>query len=134
MVQAMNNTSIQKIPISESSGFRGEILRQIYRVWLFRTFLPVLLAEVAVFSFMFYQFGQTVFVRRIAENAVNVFFSNPSGIISFFVAAFFHASFLTKFLSVAIVVLLALLIRHITQGILRFILVRQNYFSKIARK
>lgn len=130
----MNNTSVQKISISESSGFRGEILRQIYRVWLFRTFLPVLLAEVIVFSFVFYKFGQTVFMRRIAENAVNVFFSNPSGIFSFFVAAFFHASFLTKFLSVAIVVLLALLIRHITQGMLRFILVRQNYFSKIARK
>lgn len=130
----MNNTSIHNMPIHESSGFRGEILRQIYRVWLFRKFLPVLLVEVAVFSLIFYQLGQTVFVRRIAENAVNVFFSNPSGIISFFVTAFFHASRVTQFLSVAVVVLLALLIRHVTQGMLRFVLVRQNYFSKIAKK
>lgn len=113
------------------SARRGEILQKIYRVWLFRKLLPVLVAEIVILSGVLYTLGQTVFVERVIENALNVFFLSPSKIIPFAVAAFLHASALAKILSFLILVLIALSIRHITQGLLRLLLVRENYFSRV---
>lgn len=124
------HTTIQ--PINATPRFRGEILRQIYRVWLFRTFLPVLIIEVAVFSFIVYELGKEIFFQRVLENAMNVFFQNPSHVMSFFFSAFMGTGWGVKILVAAIIAALVLVIRQITQGLLRFILVRQNYFAKIA--
>ncbi len=124
------NTTTQ--PINATPRFRGEILRRIYRVWLFRTFLPVLVIEVAVFSFILYELAKEIFFQRVAENAMNVFFQNPPHIMSFFFSAFMGAGWGVKILVAAVIVALVLVIRQITQGLLRFILVRQNYFAKIA--
>lgn len=120
--------------VNASARFRGEVLNKIYRVWLFRKFFPVLVIEIAVFSLVFYELARAIFFQRVLENAMNVFFQNPSHVFSFFLWAFADARFATKVLVVGVVIALALIIRQITQGILRFILVRQNYFSKIAQK
>ena len=114
-----------------SLKLRGQVLRQVYRVWLFRKLLPVVVGEVLVLVLILYQLGQAVFFQRILENALNVFFASPSRIISFGVSAFVQAPWLTRILGAGSLILLALLLRHITQGILRLILVRENYFSKI---
>jgi len=126
------NTTAQSI--NAAPRFRGQIVRQIYRVWLFRTFLPVLIIEVAIFSFILYGLARQVFFQRIIENAMNVFFQNPSQIMSFFLSAFIDAGLGTKVLVVAVIVALAFVIRQITQGLLRFILVRQNYFAKVPQE
>ena len=125
----MNTTSTNSI--DAAPRFRGEILKRIYRVWLFRTFLPVLVIEVAVFSFVLYELAKAVFFQRIIENSMHVFFQNPPHIFSFFVSAFIDARFGTKVLIIVVLVAVALIIRQLTQGLLRFILVRQNYFGKI---
>ena len=126
------------IPLADSMNttprFRGELLKKIYRVWLVRTFLPVLLIEVAVFSFILYELAKAVFFQRILENAMSVFFQNPPHVFSFFLWAFVDARFATKVLVIAVIVALVLVIRQLTQGLLRFILVRQNYFGKIGHK
>lgn len=114
-----------------SPRFKGEVLNQIYRVWLFRKLLPVLIIEIAVFSFVLYELVHAVFIQRVIENALNVFSKTPAGVFPFFVSAFLNTSVLTKLLIVAVIVALAFLIRHLTQGVLRFILVRQNYFSRV---
>jgi hypothetical protein len=108
----------------------GQVLRGVYRVWLFRKLLPVLVGETILLSLLLYGIGHLVFVRRVIENGVNIFFLSPPKIISFLFAAFVHAQGLTQLLAVVILVLIALLIRHITQGMLRLILVRQNYFGQ----
>lgn len=118
---------------SATPRFKGEVLNQIYRIWLFRKLLPVLIIEVAVFSFVLYELVHAVFVQRVIENAMNVFFAKPTEIVPFFVSAFVNTSLLTKFLVAGIIISFAFLIRHLTQGILRFILVKQNYFSRIKK-
>ena len=125
----MDNASVSSI--TGSSRFRGEMLNKIYRIWLFRKLAPVFAVEIVVLSLLLYGFGKFVFVERIFENASKVFFQNPSGILSFSIAAFLHASVATKFLTIGLVVLIALLMRLITQGILRFILVKENYFRRM---
>lgn len=112
---------------------KGQILRQIYRVWLFRKLLPVLLLEVAVLAVVLYKLGQAVFVQRVLENALRVLFANPEQIFSFVVSAFTQASWATNLLGFAVLAFIALLIRHITQGILRLILVKENYFARIQK-
>lgn len=124
--------NLNAAPITQSK-FRGEILNKVYRVWLFRKLLPVLLGEVFVLSGVLYFLGRTVFIQRVMDNALNVLFLSPPEIIPFFADAFSGASFTTKILSIAVIVFLALVIRHLTQGFLRLILVRDNYFSKIKR-
>lgn len=119
--------------VSATPRFRGEVLNKVYRVWLFRKFIPVLLIEVALFSFILYKLTKTIFLQRILENAMNVFFQNPTHIFSFFVWAFMDARFATKFLVIGVVITLALVIRQVTQGLLRFILVRQNYFAQVGQ-
>ena len=114
-----------------SPRIRGDVLRQIYRVWLLRKFFPVLAIEIVVMTVVLYQLAKFVFFQRVAENAMNVFFTNPSGILGFFGSAFLNTSPATKMLVISLAVLLAVLVRHITQGMLRYILVRQNYFGKI---
>ncbi|MEK7098916.1 MAG: hypothetical protein AAB916_00160 [Patescibacteria group bacterium] len=116
-----------------ATRFRGDVLRRIYRVWLVRKLAPILLVEVAVLSALLYGMGRLVFVERVFANGLTVFFREPSGILSFAVAAFLHAPVAAKLFSIALVVLIALLIRLVTQGMLRFILVRENYFSKVER-
>lgn len=111
--------------------FRGDVLRRVYRVWLLRRLAPMFLAEVAVLSLVLYGLGRIIFVERVFANAITVLFREPSGIASFAVSAFVHAPVAAKIFSVALVVSLALLVRLITQGILRFILVRENYFGRI---
>lgn len=118
-------------PASTAPHFKGEVLNKIYRIWLFRKFLPVLMIEVAVFSFILYELAKAIFFRHVMENAMNVFFQNPSHIFSFFFSAFVDTRFGTKVLVIAIIVALVLVLRQLTQGLLRFILVRQNYFAKI---
>ena len=120
--------------INATPRFRGEVLKRIYRVWLFRTFLPVLLIEVAAFTFILYKLAQAIFFQRVLENAMNVFFKDPPHVVSFFLWAFVDARFATKILVIAVIAALALVIRQLTQGLLRFILVRQNYFAKIGPK
>lgn len=134
----MNNSSMeqnQNITSAPASSpyFRGRILNRVYRVWLFRKLAPVLLAEIIVLSLLAYGFGRLVFVQRVIENAVNVFFREPSGIFSFTIAAFLHAPLMTKFVVAGAAVLAALVIRLATQGILRFILVKENYFRQIQK-
>ncbi len=123
--------TIPSTPIASSSRFRGEMMRQIYRVWLFRKFFPVLIGEILIISLLVYALGRAVFVQRIFENALHVFFQNPSAIVSFFISAFSHAPLFTKGITVGLILLVALLIRHLTQGLLRWILVRGNYFAKL---
>ena len=115
------------------NNYNGQILQSVYRVWLFRKLLPVLIGEVIVFSFLLYGIGQLVFVERVIANGLNVLFLRPAGIFSFGLDAFSHATGLTKLLTVIIVILAALVIRHATQGMLRLILVRQNYFGQIRK-
>lgn len=121
-------TDIRSVP-----RFRGQVLNRVYRVWLFRRLAPVLVLEVAALALLLYQITRTVFVQRVVENALNVFFANPSAVVGFFYSAFANARPLTQVVAVAILAALALLIRHLTQGILRFILVRENYFASVKR-
>lgn len=127
----MNDTMTDTVPASPR--FKGEVLNKIYRVWLFRKLLPVLLLEIAVVALVLYELAKVVFFQRVAENAMKSFFSHPAGIFSFFVSAFTHASGVTKMLIFVIAVALAFFVRHITQGFLRLILVRENYFSRIQK-
>ena len=115
-------------------NFRGDVLRRIYRVWLVRKLAPILLVEIAVLSVLLYGLGRLVFVERVFANGLTVLFREPSGIVSFAVAAFLHAPVVAKLFSIALVVLIALLIRLVTQGMLRFILVRENYFSRVEKQ
>lgn len=117
--------------LKTQSKFRGEVLNKVYRVWLFRKLLPVLLAEVLALTLVLYFLGRTVFIQRVIENALNVLFLNPPQIVAFGVDAFSDATLLTKIFSIAVVVFLALSVRHLTQGFLRLILVKENYFAKI---
>ncbi len=114
----------------QSARFRGEVLNRIYRVWLFRKFLPVLIGEVILFSVILYILGRAVFIQRVLENALAALFLSPPQALSFLVATFSNASAATQVLTLLAAVLTAFLIRHLTQGVLRFILVRQNYFGK----
>jgi len=123
--------SINQNQNKTAASYHGEILRQIYRVWLIRKFLPVFAVEIIIFTVVLYKLGQVVFIERVAENALRIFFQNPPLIFSFFAAAFGHAPLGTKFLITGIAIITAFLIRHLTQGILRFILVRKNYFAKV---
>ncbi|MFY9462824.1 MAG: hypothetical protein WAP52_01420 [Candidatus Sungiibacteriota bacterium] len=127
----MDNTSVPSV--SASPRFRGEMLNRIYRIWLFRKLMPVLIAEVLIFGVLSYGFMRFVFIRRVIENGLNVFSQNPSGIFSFTIAAFLHAPLLTQLITIGVVALAALVIRLITQGILRFILVKENYFARVGR-
>lgn len=111
--------------------FRGQVLRQIYRVWLFRRLAPVVIAEIIALVLLFYQLTRAVFVQRVVENGLNVFFARPAGLVPFFVSAFANTRPLTRLLAIGALAALALLVRHLTQGILRFILVRQNYFATL---
>ncbi|MEK7560392.1 MAG: hypothetical protein AAB539_00350 [Patescibacteria group bacterium] len=113
---------------------RGRIVQKIYRVWLVRRLLPVLIVEVAALTFLLFQIGRAAFVQRIAENALTVFFARPEGIAAFAVSMFTHASAGEKFLSLAAVVFIAFLLRHLTQGMLRWILVRENYFQSVKNR
>ncbi|MBI3274165.1 MAG: hypothetical protein HYZ69_03395 [Candidatus Colwellbacteria bacterium] len=112
---------------------RGDILKQIYRVWLFRKLAPVLLLEAVLISLFLYQMGEIVFVQRVIENAATVFFNDPPHIFQFFISAFTHAPVLTKVMTLSILLLVALILRHITQGVLRLILVRENFFSSLPK-
>lgn len=119
--------------IDTSPRFRGQIVQKIYRVWLVRKLLPVLVIEVAIFSFVLYQLGKAVFFQRIVNNALSVFLVSPPQIFSFLISAFNKAPFGTKLLGIGVVVLIALMLRHLTQGALRLILVKQNYFGRIQK-
>lgn len=111
--------------------FKGQVLNKVYRVWLLRKLLPVLVLEVVILAAVLYVLGRTVFIQRVFENALNVLFINPSQIAGFVVDAFARAPLLTQILSIGLAILLAFLIRHLTQGALRLILVKENYFSRI---
>lgn len=113
--------------------FKGEILRQVYRIWLFRRMLPVIIAEVAVLAVILYIISRTVFIQRVFENALGAFFLNPSSIFAFGISAFSAASGTTKILSVVVLALLAFVLRHLTQAMLRLILVKENYFELIKK-
>ncbi len=127
----MENTSVQHV--LGSSRFRGETLNKIYRIWLFRKLAPVLAAEIVIFSLLLYAIAKLVFVERVVDNGIGVLFRDPSGIPVFVIAAFLHAPIATKLITAGIVILIALLIRLLTQGILRFILVKENYFGRIQK-
>lgn len=120
-------------PLRENAPprFRGQLLMKIYRVWLVRKFLPVFAAEIIGIAFLLYAFTRAVFIQRVAENALTVLFANPAGIFPFFFSAFSETALSTKFVIFAAFLLGGLLVRTATQGILRFILVRENYFSRL---
>lgn len=109
---------------------RGQVLQQIYRVWLFRKLLPVVAGEVILLSIILYVLGQAVFIQLIIENGLKVLFINPPQIIGFLVSAFTQAPIATKILGFGALLVFALVIRHITQGILRLILVKEKFFGK----
>lgn len=115
------------------SKFKGEILRRVYRVWLFRKLIPVLVLEIAVLAIALYVLGQTVFIHRIVENGLGVLISNPPQFLTFIVGAFAHAPVRAKILIFVFALAVAFLLRHLTQGFLRLILVRENYFERLKK-
>lgn len=117
-------------PQTSVPRFKGEVINKIYRVWLFRKLLPVLVLEVAVVAAVLYWLGRAVFFQKIFENALKVLFLEPQQILSFLLAMFAHATPLARILGFTVLVLFVLIIRHFTQGALRWILVRQKYFSR----
>ena len=132
----MDNTAMPQnnnISVAGSARFRGEVLKQIYRVWLFRRLAPVLGAEVVITALVLYGIGRFVFVERVLGNALAVLFRDPAAIFQFAVGAFVNAPVLTKLLGLGFLAGAALVVRGITQGILRLILVRQNYFAKVGK-
>ncbi len=122
---------MQEATITPTSKFRGEILRKIYRVWLFRKLLPVLVLEVAILTVVLYWLGRAVFFQRIFENALNVLFLEPQQIFNFLLTMFTNATLLARILGFVVLVLFVLVVRHFTQGVLRLILIKENYFSKV---
>lgn len=118
-------------PQTSVPHFKGEVINKIYRVWLFRKLLPVLVLEVAVLTAVLYWLGRAVFFQKIFENALKVLFLEPQQILSFLLVMFTHATPLARILGFAVLVLFVLIVRHFTQGFLRLILVRQNYFGKV---
>lgn len=126
----MNNNSIFQQPTPPR--FKGQILKQVYRVWLFRRLLPVLVAELAILIFVLYALAEIVFVQRVLGNGLTVLFARPREIFFFAAQAFLAAPVGVQVLIFGVLLLAALLIRHITQGFLRFILVKENYFGKVA--
>lgn len=126
----MNTPQTASLP---SPKFNGQVLQSVYRVWLFRKLMPVLVGEMILLSLLLYGIGRLVFVERVIDNGLNVLFLHPLGIFSFGFEAFVRAAGLTKLLTVIVVILAAFVIRHATQGMLRLILVRQNYFGQIRK-
>lgn len=120
--------------ITTTTNFRGKILNKVYRVWLVRKFLPVFLIEIIVLSVVIFQFSRLVFVEKVMENFFRILFQKPSGSLTFLSTAFSQSSSLTKVTMIAVIILVALLLRMLTQGFLRLILVRKNYFGKIEQK
>ena len=120
--------------VSPRMRYRGQVLNQVYRVWLFRKLMPVLAVEIIAVAGLIYGLARSVFVAHVLENAIKVSSGNPIQIVSFFVSAFNHTSIVTKGVMLGLAVVVALLLRSITQGILRLILVRQNYFGRIEAK
>ena len=111
--------------------FKGEVLTKVYKVWLVRKLLPVLIGEVLILALLLYSLGRVIFIERVLDNALNVVFLSPPKILPFFGMAFMRTSLNAKFLGLGVALFIALLIRHITQGILRLFLVKQNYFAKL---
>ena len=126
----MNNNSLNPTAFT-SPRFRGEVLQKIYRVWLFRKLLPVVGVEIVAFAAALYLLAKISFVERIIQNGTRVLFENPPAFLGFLISGFLNASIAKEALVVLLAVIVAFGIRHITQGILRFILVRQNYFSRV---
>ena len=118
---------------AQKPSFQGQVLRRVYRVWLVRKFIPILVLEITALSIVIYQIARAVFVERFMQNAMRVFFAEPEGIGKFFVRAFLETEWITKVLSILLAVMIALVIRHITQGMLRLLLVRKNYFASVRR-
>lgn len=111
--------------------FKGQILNKVYRIWLLRKFLPVFALELILLTAVLYWIGRMIFVQKVLENAINILFTRPVTIFFFITSAFIETTALVKILTLATALILAFLVRHLTQGILRFILVKENYFSKI---
>jgi len=95
--------------------------------------LPVVIAEIVGFSAVLYILSRTVFIQRVLENAFAVIFAEPGRIVPFAFSAFTNASAGTRILFIVVLVLLAFVMRHLTQGLLRLILVRENYFEQVAK-
>lgn len=114
-----------------NTQLKGQVLRQVYRVWLFRKLLPVLILEVLVLTSILYWLGRAVFFQRILENALKVLFLEPQQIFDFIFVMFAKATSLARILGFLVLVLFVLIVRHFTQGLLRLILVRENYFSRL---
>ena len=111
--------------------FKGEIIRKVYRVWLLRKLLPILFLEVGALSFLLSQLAKVAFVQRVVENALTILFAHPGRVPAFVLTTFTASSLGKEFLGVSILVVVALLVRHITQGMLRWVLVQVNYFGKV---
>src|SRR3989344_6596496 len=128
----MNYESPESIePVPESSApMRGQVLKKIYRVWFFRRFLPGVVIELAVVISFLYVLSRVVFIQRVVENALRVVFDNPGAIINFVLFAFWHEPLATKALSFTVLIVVSYLVYKIFQGIIRFILVKENYFGK----
>ena len=129
----MNNLNYNSQNGGVSPRFKGEVLDKIYRVWLWRKFLPVLIAEIAALALFLYWLGRLIFVEQVIDNGIKVLLLKPVGVIPFAISAFEHAALLTKAVVLVAVILVAFLIRHLTQGLLRYILVRENYFSRVGK-
>ena len=127
----MENYNTQPTPATPR--FKGEVLNKIYRVWLFRKLLPVLVLEVVILTAALYWLGRAIFFQRIFENALRVLFLNPQETFSFLIVMFTNATPLARILGLIVLILFVLIIRHFTQGFLRLILVRQDYFSRVSR-
>lgn len=96
--------------------------------------MPIFLIEIVVLSVIIYQFSRLVFVEKVLENFFRILLQNPYGSLTFLSSAFGQTTTINKVLTVAVVILVALLLRMLTQGILRFILVRKNYFGRADQK
>lgn len=99
---------------------KNRIFWKVYFIWFFRKILPIIAIQIAVFALALQLFAKNVFVSRVLQNIAQVAESGYWAVLKYVIASFLNTHFVTQVVILAILAIVALLVRDIGRSLLAY--------------
>lgn len=112
--------------IKFENPMQAQIMRQVYLVWFFKKALPFVLLEGLILFILLNQVARYVFVEKVLEGFVKIFFSNPFEFLAFFGKTFLKTKTIVQISLIGSSALALILSKNILQCVIQFHLVKNE--------
>lgn len=109
-----------------TTNLKKRIMKRVFRFWLLRSVVPILIGELIVIALAVYLFANLIFVGQVIDNALNAALGNPWKLVVYLWNAFLGTRLEVQVIIIALLAAAALTLRDLNRGLISYILMKRE--------